>query len=247
MQTEEPLEKIVQRFDAWYNGEILDRPPVTVLHVERPDAPPPLVKKHASQKEASLDAEFRVRRFEHNLSRRLFIGDTFPLFNEGHGSDTAATPFGCQLEFNDTSSWAVHTIEDVREVLNIRPDYENEYWSSIRKMTDLSVQASNGRWITGYPYPAGPADDLVSLCGPETMCLATMDDPEGVRLACEHIASFFPRMFDDIYDRIAPSGLPLSFEGESALERRNASAAIACASCRGRLPASAFIPVSPWS
>ena len=222
MYTEEPIEKITARFDAWYNCEILDRPPVSIFYVSKEGATPlPPGKTHATAREAKLDAEYRVARFELELEQRVFIADTFPSFRSDRAADEAAPLFGGELEFNSESSWAVHKCKDVREVLTRQPDWNNPYWQAIRRMTDLSVQASAGRWITAINVHDYVADTLVALCGPENLCYAVMDDPEGVRLACDHVASFYAQAYDDIYNRISRGNLPTGYEGELSQGKTN--------------------------
>jgi hypothetical protein len=220
---EEPLERIVARFDAWYRGEVADRPPVTVFHVQRDGAPPlPPPKRHATPREARFDAAYRVERFEQELAGRLFVGDTFPLFSPALGADEAATLFGGELEFNERSAWAVHNTTDIRDVLARTPDPDgNPYWAVIRRMTDLSAERSAGRWITGIDVHDYVADTLAALRSPQGLCLDLMDDPEGVRLACDHVATFHATLYDDLHGRIARHGLPTGFEGELSYGRTN--------------------------
>jgi hypothetical protein len=222
MPTEEPLEAILRRFDAWYCGEVADRPPVTIMHVWREGAAPlPPKKTHATCREAMLDAEYRVERFALELERRVFIGDTFPCFRSDLAADETAVLFGGELEFNENSSWAVHNMDNPRDILDRTPDWGNPCWQAIRRMTDLSVEASGGRWITAINVHDYAADTIVALCGPENLCYAVMDDPEGVRLACDHVAHYYPQIFDDIFGRIQAGGLPTGFEGELSWGKAN--------------------------
>ena len=221
MQLEEPLEKIVERFDAWYQCEIMDRPPVTVLSVLREGISLPPQKRHSSVRRAMFDIQYRVERFEHELAQRVFIGDTFPFLRCEFAADEAAALFGGELEFNEQSSWAVHNMTDVRDILKRQPDWKNVYWRAICEMTDLSVQASGGRWVTAINVHDYVADVLVALCGPENLCYAMMDDPEGVRLAGDHVASFYPLMYDALYGRITRGGMPTGFEGELGYGKAN--------------------------
>jgi hypothetical protein len=46
-----------------------------------------------------------------------------------------------------------------------------------------------------------------------------VDDPEGVRLAANHLSSFYPLVYNDIYLRLAAAGSPISAESELSRRR----------------------------
>ena len=215
------FDRTLERFEAWYRCQVADRPPVTVLHLWRPgahlDAPTP----PADPRQRALDAEYRVAAFEAMLPCRLYVGDSFPAFSGDIASDQDAAPFGGRLEFNETSNWAVPCLENVRDVLDLTLNLDDPCWAAVRQATELSLERSQGRWLTGLPFVAATGDTLVALRGPERLCLDLCDDPEGVRLACEHLSSFFPRLFDDVYAPIAARGLPIPLEGAVCPGRAN--------------------------
>ena len=96
-------EKILQRFDAWWQGEILDRPPVTLsVKPTRPYRGP--VSRHATLRERWLDAEFNVESAIAGMERIDFAGDSFPVFCPNIGPEITATLFGCELEFGEHTS-----------------------------------------------------------------------------------------------------------------------------------------------
>ena len=213
------LDSIVARFDAWFHAEVADRPPVTFLYVWKGGGQTSPVKTHASRRALMLDAEYHCDCFETEMDDWAYLGDTVPCFKHELGADQTAALFGGRLEFNESSSWAVHCLSDSRDILARQPDMECEEWQTLRRSIEYSVARSRGRWLTGLNLCDGSADVLVALRGPEALCYDLCDDLEGVRLACDHVGSFFPRLYDDLRARSVLSGLPTSFEGEVSYGR----------------------------
>ncbi len=208
------LERTVARFDAWFHAEVADRPPVTFLYLWKGGGKEIPAKTHGSRREFSLDAEYHLDCFEAGLDNWAFIGDTMPCFKHELGSDQMAALFGGQLKFNEASSWSEHFLYDIRDVLPMHPNLACDEWQTLRRSLDYSVASSQGRWLTGMNLCDTSADLLVALRGPEQLCYDLCDDPQGVHLAVEHVASFFPMLYDDLRARIAVSALPTSIEGE---------------------------------
>lgn len=213
------FDRILKRFDAWYRCDVADRPPVTIMHVWKPGGKSVPAKQHAWPRQAALDAEYHVEQFEAALDNWAWIGDTFPTFHASIAADETATLFGGHLEFNGVSSWAVHNLDNIRDVLTRQPNFTDPCWEAIRRGTDASLARSRGRWLTGYPASSYGGDTLVALRGPQNLCLDLMDDPEGVRLAMQHLSQFQAAVYHDLYDRIAARGEPVSVEGEVTFGR----------------------------
>jgi len=201
------FDQCLARFEAWWQCEILDRPPVTLS--VRPSRPPRLPeKRHASVRDRWLDTEYRLDRFEASLDGAEFFAENFPRFNPNLGPDLVATLFGCELTFGNRTSWSAPIVEAPREILSMQPDLDSFYWSKVREMTDQSLQRGAGRWLTGITDMHTNGDLVAALRGPQELCLDLMDDPEGVRLACEHVTDFFWRVYEDLWTRLQRSGQP---------------------------------------
>jgi len=201
------LEKVLQRFEAWWRREIIDRPPVTinVKPARRVSSPE---KTHPTFRDRWFDVEYAFERFEAELEHAVFVGDTFPRFEPKLGPEICGTVFGCELEFSETTSWSMPSVGSCREILRIRPNLDNPYWSKIRRETEVSMERGAGRWLTAMPDLHTNGDLLASLRDPQNLCLDCADDLDSVRAACEHVTDFYPLMYDDIWNRIAPSGQP---------------------------------------
>ena len=201
------FEEACKRFEAWWHGEILDRPPVTInVHPERP--PKVATRRYASERDRWLDVEGAIAWQEAATAVGVYLAETFPRYEPSVGPELAATAFGCDLEFSPDSSWSNPIVSSCREILRLAPNLDNVYWNNVRAKTALSLERGCGKWLTSMYDCHTNADLVAALRDPAGMALDLATDPEGVRLACDHVARFFPMMYEDIYNRIDATGQP---------------------------------------
>jgi hypothetical protein len=208
LQHKSDFEKAMQRLEAWWECQIIDRPPVTI-HV-RPQSRPRLPDKHhATLRDRWFDAEHKLDRMEASLDGAVFLAECFPKFDPGLGPEQCACVFGCELQFSETTSWSIPVAASCREILSMQPDLDNVYWNSLRQQTDLSLQRGAGRWVTALPDLHTNADLPAALRDPQALCLDLIDDPPSVRAACDYVTeAAYQLMYDDLWKRIEAAGQP---------------------------------------
>lgn len=205
--TKPDFARTLERFEAWWDCQIIDRPPVTVQAKSKAKVNLP-TKQHASLRERWLDMEYAVDRFEADLSSREYLADTVPIFFPNIGPEACGTLFGCELEFGDYTSWSKPVFTSCRQVPGTRPNFENPYWSALRRGTDISLHRSAGRWLTAMADLHTGGDLLASLRDPQELCMELIDDSQAVSQACRYVTEFFPAIFEDLWNRIAAHNLP---------------------------------------
>jgi len=198
----------LRRLEAWWDGGIIDRPPVTI-HV-RPERQAELPEKtHPTLRDRWFDFEHRLDRFEASLEAAVFLAESFPRFEPGLGPEQCATVFGCELAFSETTSWSVPIAGSCREILEIEPNLDNVYWNNLRASTERSIDRGRGRWITALPDLHTNGDLPAALRDPQGLCLDLADDAESVRAACDYVTeAAFALMYDDLWRRIEAAGQP---------------------------------------
>ena len=208
LQNKPDFSRAQARLEAWWRREIIDRPPVTVA-VRRTDRPTLPEKTHASLRDRWMDAEFQIDRVEAWTAGGVYLAESFPMFEPTVGPDLCATVFGAELEFGRHTSWSSPCRQSCRDILDIRPDLDNPYWSAIRAMTDASLQRGAGRWITALPDLHTNGDLLAALRDPQQLCFDLADDIDSVRAACDHVTQAgYALMYDDLWRRICAAGQP---------------------------------------
>ena len=210
LESKPDFDEAVERFDAWWDCQIIDRPPAAFAPVSngRPRKVPP--KTYARLRDRWTDTEHLLDVFEAHVAGHDYLAESIPRFNPNLGPDLAPTLFGCELEFGDSTSWSTPAARSCAEILTRKPDFDNPYWTQIRQMTDRSIQRGSGRWITGLTDLHTNGDLLAALRDPQELCYDMADDIESVRAACEHVTDFFPQIYEDLYGPIAAAGQPSS-------------------------------------
>jgi len=197
----------VEQFDRWWRCANDNRPAVTLSVEPGPYRGP--VKEHAAVRDAWLDAEYQVEKNIAELERRVFPADSFPAWMPNIGPELTSTPWGCQLEFSDRTSWSVPVIdalEQWREMLQRQPDWQNPYWDTIERMTDLALEMNDDRYVVAIADLHGNMDILAGLREPQMLLMDLMDDPDLIARACDHCSRAYTEGFDRLYRKIAARG-----------------------------------------
>jgi hypothetical protein len=198
---------VLRRFEAWWRCQIVDRPPVSIhVHSHRKADRPR--RQHSSLRERWFDVEHAIEQVEASMESSIFLAETFPRYEPSLGPEICATVFGCELEFGEGTSWSIPRAKSCRDILKLRPNLDNPYWNNIRAKTDLSLRRGQGLWITALPDLHTNGDLLASLRDPQELCLDLADDLDSVRAACEHVTRAYALMYEDLWDRIRPTGQP---------------------------------------
>ena len=200
----------IERFEAWWQGEIIDRPPVTLAI-----KPSRLPAERASVNKDSLrDRWMNVRRVVDDAVAWLecydYAGDALPIFWPNLGPEITASVLGVELEFGPATSWStpiVHAIQDWQRVLDRPVDFGNVYWQTIEAMIDYAFQINDGRYLIGITDLHGNYDILAALRDPEALCLDLMDDPALVARAGHRAAEIFTECFNRQYAKLSSAGM----------------------------------------
>lgn len=199
------------RYDAWWHGRRLDRPPIS-LWIEGPTPPGTPRSTHADLRSRWMDAEFQVATALAHLEARPALGDTVPSYLPNVGPDLVSTLFGAELVFGESTSWCQHTVHELADwerFIATPPDFNNPYWLAIEEMTTLAAERFAGRsFYVAQPDLHGNFDILTGLRGPEALCLDLLDDPELVRRACAHATRAYLEAYRRVYRRLTELGQP---------------------------------------
>jgi hypothetical protein len=209
LSTKPDADLSMRRWEAWWVGEIVDRPPVTLrLKPERPWSLP--TKRHASVREAWLDVEFRVEQFAAVAEQQEWFADGLPILFPNLGPEVLASVFGAEIEYSEESGWSVPRSASCREIVGLEPDWDNPYWSAVERMISLSLEAGAGKWITGYTDMHTNADLLAALRDPQELCMECLDDPDAVREACEWVTPIALEAYERQVAPILAAGQPVA-------------------------------------
>lgn len=198
------------RFEAWWTGGRLDRPPVS-LWVEHAHAPAGPRSHHHSLHDRWMDVGFQVASALHRLEHNPCYGDTLPSWFPNVGPDLVSTLFGAELIFGDNTSWCQHTVHETADwdrFAATKPDFNNPYWRAIEDMITLAAERFGGRFIIAMPDLHGSFDILSGVRGPENLCLDIYDEPERVRAASLQASRVYVEAFRRLHQRLTSLDQP---------------------------------------
>lgn len=199
----------IQRFEAWWQGEIVDRPLVS-LQVKRSRPFCGEMAAPANQRERWMNVTRTVENAVAAMECTDYAGDSFPLYCPNLGPEITGTLFGCDIEFAEYTSWTRPVVHDAggwQLILEMAPDFCNPYWQTIEAMTDYALEICDDRFIVGNTDLHGTYDILAALRDPQALCEDLADCPEVVDRVARKVAPVFAQAFTRLYDKVAAAGM----------------------------------------
>lgn len=209
LQLKPDFGRTIDRFAAWWNCALIDRPPVTLRaaagsRVQRRARPePPTLRRRW------MDVQYVVETAVAEMSRQIYPGDSFPIFWPNLGPEITATLFGCPLEFGPATSWSspvVHTPQQWHTIIATPPDFTNPYWQTLEAMMRYALEICDQRFIVGITDLHGNYDILAALRDPQALCEDILDHPELIRQAGRHVADAYVAAFQRQYAMVESVG-----------------------------------------
>lgn len=189
----------MKRVYAWYENEIIDRPPVRfVAHNAFLESAKEDIStlSPAEKKSWWFDVEMQVDLFIKSIEGRNFHGETFPVFFPNLGPDVYAAFYGAELEFGEVTSWSIPLVRKWDDVAKLQLDMENEYFRKLEELTDFALQKSAGKFLVGYTDLHPGLDCVAAWRDPQQLCFDMIDNPEKV----QELAQLAIADFETIYD-----------------------------------------------
>ena len=205
------FEEVFNRYEAWWNRAIVDRPLVSMTF-PRPKAEqrsPPLSGRR-SVRERWLDTDYVVACAETRLHNIEHFADSLPVAWPNLGPEVFSAFYGCPLEYAEDTAWSRPILSDLSEtsVTQLRPDPDSIYFRKVLEITDALIEAGREKFLVGYTdlHPGG--DALAALRGPQELLIDTIEYPAEIRRLCDRITEDFLRVYDVFHDRLRAAGMP---------------------------------------
>jgi hypothetical protein len=202
-------EEAMGRHEAWWHGQVIDRPPVWITAPSGADGPPYPKKTHESFRDRWFDTEYILDMVEAGLSRTAFLGDALPTWWPNLGPEVYSAFLGCPLEYTNETSWAVPILEDWSGLDDIEFDPENEYFLKIKEMTEAGLERAEGRFLVGYTDLHPGADGACAFRDPQQLCFDLVESPDMVRELLRRVQEPFEGVFDSFARRLQEAGHPV--------------------------------------
>ena len=196
------LEKIKQRFDAFWQREIIDRPMVAIRaprkERKQPDFPVP-----DTLEGKWTDIEYILKRMELSFENTLYLGDAIPSFWPNIGPDSFTAYLGGELTFKDEhTSWVRPFISDVSEYDPVF-DRNSKWWRFICDLIDAACEVSEGNFLVGIPDLHGGGDSLVAALDASKLAVYLYDKPDEVKRVMKTLTETYIEIYNSYYEQIS--------------------------------------------
>jgi hypothetical protein len=214
------FDQAIRRVYAWYEGEMLDRPPVwfgrdaAVTGRRDPGAAfKASPGRWPTLKDCWFDTEFIVGDFVRFCEHTTFNGETFPVYYPFLGPNVFAACYeGVEYQFGDDTAWTLAESDPDGGDFDYTPprfDWGSPYLRQLDEMTAYALDQAQGRFMVGYTDIHPGMDWAVGVKGNDPLLFGLIEDPEGVTSLVDSCLADFLAFFER-YDRMLKAAGQLS-------------------------------------
>lgn len=196
------FDEIKQTYTDFWNHANHKRPLMYVVAPVNPNLEKPAFG--GTLKERWFSPEYQIAAARARMNNTYYKGESYPYIGPDLGPDILGAMLGCNIEFGETTSWAVHCVEDWETVPPFKLDTQNPWFKAIENLVDAFVEdARQGDYLIGIPDFHPGMDALVSLRGPQDLCYDLYDTPELVLQKNDEILPVYQQVFDIFYRKVS--------------------------------------------
>ncbi|NPV08457.1 MAG: hypothetical protein HPY83_10935 [Anaerolineae bacterium] len=179
---------IQQRYEAWWEGEVVDRVPIAVhapkAALPEEDVAPEQLVAYWTDPETVMERQRRV------LAATYYGGDAFPVLRPVSGGMVAvlAAFLGAPLHIlNRQTTWTEPIIADWDYCPPLGFDPTNPWWMKVSRLLEAGAREAPGYAYVSIPDLNGPGEILARLRGAERLAVDLIEHPGEVLAALPRI------------------------------------------------------------
>lgn len=146
-------------------------------------------------KERWENPECIVSAFRRSMEHTWYGGEMVPVLNPNLGPDIVGAVAGCELEYGKDTSWAHPVVKDWKTHPPILFDEKNIWWNKIKAITEAAAADAKGDYLVGITDLHPGTDGLVSLRGPQKLCMDLVDTPELINPRIDEVFVLYKEMY----------------------------------------------------
>ena len=197
--------QIARRFDAWWAGELVDRPILIAALNGCPSRPITRRLELLDQPEKWLEAKLE------DLQQTRWYGDAVPNMRVDLGAGALGALLDCPIEFGADTTWTHAVIHE--EDWSDAPDWtlkkQGHWWPQMQRLLGMAAAAAEGRFLVSSPTLGGSADVLTNLRGATEICMDVLEQPDRVREAIQSLYPAWHESFRELYRQVLDRGVGL--------------------------------------
>ena len=195
------IETIKQRFDAFWDREVIDRPLIRIT-APRAKRLKRNLRKPDGLEDRWTNIEYVIRKAELELESTLFLGDAIPFYTPNLGPDSFTAFLGAELIFkSEETSWAKPFLEDLSGYKPLLRE-NNEWWRIMNNLLDAFCEIAEGRFMVGIPDIHYGGDSLVAMMGARRLIKCLFTQPDEVKRLIRELTEICRIVFDRYYEKI---------------------------------------------
>lgn len=189
-----------ERMTAWWTGRPIDRVPAAIHAPVAPESPR-TASYICKVPEKYTDPGTVFNNLEYGLERRFFGAEAFPSHFVYCGPMFCLAFLGCDPHFTADTTWYDPAFNSVDELANLRLDPANRWLQLFKRLTQMSLDRSGGRYLTHNNFNLLALMDVIcGLLGNEPALAALLDRPGAIKAALQRMAPWIKRLCDEGYD-----------------------------------------------
>lgn len=208
LTTKKDYQQCVERVEAWFNGNILDRVPIR-FHRHNAEYDSSGKSSHATLREKWFDAEYQVDNYINSIKGMRFNAETFPIFMPNVGPNAFAGFHGGDMTFEETTSWYHEIIHDYStDFEKINFSKENVFFKKLIEITNIALQKHDNNFLVGYPDLHPGLDCALAWRGTNNLCMDMIMEPENMPKLLNKATEYFLDVYDTFHDLLSLHGMP---------------------------------------
>lgn len=189
----------MRRIYAWYENEIIDRPPVRFqAHNATLEAAEEEVTRLSKEQKKTwwFDVERQVDLYIRSIEGKRFHGETFPIFAPNLGPEVYSAFYGSELVYGDVTSWSIPLVKEWDDIEKLQLDMENEYVTKLEELTLHALERCEGKFMVGYTDLHPGLDCVAAWRDPQQLCIDMIKNPDKIKQLSELAVTDFHQIFD---------------------------------------------------
>ncbi len=186
------------RLEAWWQGEVIDRPCIAVT---APGGPRRTIPPADDFKTRWTDPDYVATAYDAGHEATFFGGEAVPGTSLMVGY---CFGYGAPLHYSEQTVWQEPTIDDWDAAPPLVVDEEDWAWKQIQSVVARCAELAAGKWMVGWPNIHQPNDHLSLLRGAERLLLDMIDRPGTVKRAMRQLLDNWYHLHQRIVGMLSP-------------------------------------------
>jgi hypothetical protein len=195
------LADAARRWDAFFAGEMLDRPIVCVTAPREGAEPAPAAATYRDC--VFMDIDEVVNKQLRNAEATFFGGEAIPGVGFSCGPDETAVWCDAELGWSEDSgntNWSLPCIDDWAEAPPIAVREDNYLYQRMRALHGRAAELVAGKTTIAMIDLHTNMDLVAAMRGPQRLCTDLLDAPEAIDRAMMQARAAFPVIWDAVWE-----------------------------------------------